>query len=351
MQSRSDSNLKGIDISNWQKGINLNQLKEKGYEVCYIKITEGRGYVDPYFKENYNKAIAAGMKVGVYHYWRGTSSAIEQAQNIVRTLGNKHIDCKIAIDVEQTDGLSYGELNNSVLQLAEELERLIGAEVCIYCNTNYARNVLDKRLGKYSLWVAHYGVNKPGDNPIWDKWAGFQYSDSGTSNVNESLDLDEFTEEIFINGESLKATENKTFSTNARAKVALDPRSNPSNDYTDLGEIYAGERIQVLAEICDKEDYLPVKYWKDALGCESSKVWVNANEDYLEIDTNARSFNIVTELDARYEPSDNSERMGYVKNNERLYVHKIEGNYALATYYAGNGYKTAWFTKQYIIKD
>ena len=197
----------------------------------------------------------------------------------------------------------------------------------------------------------HYGVNKPGDNHICDKWAGFQYSDSGTSNVNGSLDLDEFTEEIFIDGESLKATENKTFPTNARAKIALDQRSNPSDDYTDLGEVYAGERIQVLAEICDKQDYLPVKYWKDALGCESSKVWVNANEDYLEIDTNARSFNIITELDVRYEPTSNSDRMGYVKNNERLYVHKIEGNYALATYYEGNGYKTAWFTKQYIIKD
>ncbi|HHQ4408884.1 hypothetical protein P5F55_04430 [Clostridium perfringens] len=40
--------------------------------------------------------------------------------------------------------------------------------------------------------------------------------------------------------------------------------------------------------------------------------------------------------------------MGYVKNNEILYGHKIEGNYALETYYAGNGYKTAWFTKKYI---
>lgn len=29
--------------------------------------------------------------------------------------------------MEQTDGLTYEELNNSVLQLAEELERLIGA--------------------------------------------------------------------------------------------------------------------------------------------------------------------------------------------------------------------------------
>ncbi|WP_410170377.1 hypothetical protein ACSXEW_07375 [Clostridium perfringens] len=38
--------------------MNLNQLKERVYEVCYIKITEGRGYIDLCFEENYNKAIA-----------------------------------------------------------------------------------------------------------------------------------------------------------------------------------------------------------------------------------------------------------------------------------------------------
>ena len=109
-----------------------------------------------------------------------------------------------------------------------------------------------------------------------------------------------------------------------------------------LGEIYAGKRIQVLEEGDDREDYLPVKYQKDVLECESLKVWVNSNQDYLEIDVDARSFNIVIELDARYEPSADSKRMGYVKNNERLYVRKIEGNYA------GNGYNIAWFTNTYI---
>ncbi|HHQ4408885.1 TPA: GH25 family lysozyme [Clostridium perfringens] len=60
----------------------------------------------------------------------------------------------------------------------------MGVEVCIYCNTNYARNVLDNRLRKYSLWVAHYGVDKPGENHTWYKWVGFQYSENGTLNVN-----------------------------------------------------------------------------------------------------------------------------------------------------------------------
>ncbi|MFY8223615.1 N-acetylmuramoyl-L-alanine amidase [Clostridium perfringens] len=140
-------------------------------------------------------------------------------------------------------------------------------------------------------------------------------------------------------------------STNAKAIANLDPRDNPSSIYKDLGEIYKGERIRVLPEICDKKDYLPIIYWKDTTNIESQKVWVSAKQNYLKIDTNATVINVVTELDARYIKSQRSSKMGYVKNGERLYVHKIESGYALGTYFASNGYKTAWFTAKYISLD
>ncbi|KXA10975.1 N-acetylmuramoyl-L-alanine amidase [Clostridium perfringens] len=140
-------------------------------------------------------------------------------------------------------------------------------------------------------------------------------------------------------------------STNAKAIVDLDPRDNPSNLYRDVGEIYKGERIRVLPEVCDKKNYLPIIYWKDTPNTESQKVWVNANQNYLKIDTNATVINVVTELDARYTKSQTSSKMGYVKNGERLYIHKIENGYALGTYFASDGYKTAWFTAKYISLD
>lgn len=140
-------------------------------------------------------------------------------------------------------------------------------------------------------------------------------------------------------------------SCNAIARVALDPRNTPSEDYTDLGEIFAGDSIRILPEVCDKRYYLPVKYWKDAKAEESERVWVNAKQSVLKLKTNATVFNVVTQLDARYYPSASSNTMGYVECGERLYVHKIEGNYALATYFSSNGHRTAWFTKAYIRMD
>lgn len=137
-------------------------------------------------------------------------------------------------------------------------------------------------------------------------------------------------------------------STNARALVNLDPRDRASSTYEDLGEIYENERFKVLPEVCDKGNYLPIQYWRDGINSESQKVWVSANQKYMMIDTYHRVFNVITELDARYEPKPDSDTMGFVTNGERLYVHKTEGNYALCTYFAGNGYKTAWFTKAYL---
>lgn len=136
--------------------------------------------------------------------------------------------------------------------------------------------------------------------------------------------------------------------TNAVARVNLDPRDVPSGTYTDLGEIYANESVRILPEVCDKKWFLPITYWKDPSNSESGKVWVNCNQSYLRLKTNATVYNVVTTLDARYTPSGSSKLMGYVKNGETLYVHKIEGGYALATYFSGAGYKTAWFTAKYI---
>ncbi|MDK0702376.1 N-acetylmuramoyl-L-alanine amidase [Clostridium perfringens] len=169
--------------------------------------------------------------------------------------------------------------------------------------------------------------------------------------IAEAINEKEIEENIKPEGQEDSLKEKFLKSTNAKAIANLDPRDNPSSIYKDLGEIYKGERIRVLPEICDKKDYLPIIYWKDTTNIESQKVWVSAKQNYLKIDTNATVINVVTELDARYIKSQRSSKMGYVKNGERLYVHKIESGYALGTYFASNGYKTAWFTAKYISLD
>lgn len=63
--------LKGIDVSKWQGGVNWNEVKEDGTEFAIIREGWGKkspAQIDKKFKENYENAKAVGIPVGFYHY-------------------------------------------------------------------------------------------------------------------------------------------------------------------------------------------------------------------------------------------------------------------------------------------
>ena len=56
--------LNGIDISNWQSGINLAVVP---CDFVVIKATEGTGYVNPDYERAYRQAKTAGKCLGIYY--------------------------------------------------------------------------------------------------------------------------------------------------------------------------------------------------------------------------------------------------------------------------------------------
>lgn len=63
--------LNGIDISNWQSGINLAVVP---CDFVVIKATEGTGYVNPDYERAYRQAKTAGKCLGIYLcvWWKYT---------------------------------------------------------------------------------------------------------------------------------------------------------------------------------------------------------------------------------------------------------------------------------------
>ena len=199
MDSRDVKNIKGIDISNWQGENDFAKVKAQGIEVVYMKASEGATYKDKYLVQNYQGCKAQGLKIGFYHFLRGTSDAVVQAKHFYDCIEGMDYDCKLAIDIEVTDGLSSQDLSNKVVAFADEIKRLSGNDVVVYTYTSFAQNNLTKDLAKYPLWVAHYGVNTPSDNPIWSNWIGFQYTDKAIiDGVGDKVDADEFKDAIYL---------------------------------------------------------------------------------------------------------------------------------------------------------
>ncbi len=191
----------GIDVSQWQGNIDFEQVAAFGIRVVYIRSSLGGGFIDPYFEQNYQRAKAAGLQIGFYHYVtaRTTSQAQYQARFFVQTIQGRDFDCRLAMDFEDLTNLSAAEANEIGLAFIQELEKASGKETVVYSNTYNAGAVFGGALTQYPLWAAEYGVSQPSSAVNWSSWAGWQYTDQGqVPGISGYVDRDVFTDAIFL---------------------------------------------------------------------------------------------------------------------------------------------------------
>lgn len=193
--------INGIDVSMWQANIDFSKVKAAGYEIVYIKATEGFNIKDKKFEQNYKNAKANGLKVGVYHFFNPRQNAISQADAFYNAIKDKDIDCKLAIDVETSNGTDKDTLARMVCNFADAIIANTGLEVVVYTYTSFANTSLGKAVSKYPAWIAEYGSKAPKSNAIWGtNYIGWQYSSTGkvSGSGSTDTDLDYFTNDIYL---------------------------------------------------------------------------------------------------------------------------------------------------------
>ena len=94
----------GIDISVWQKGINLSKAKNEGVKFAILRGMYGNEK-DTEFETYYKNAKAIGLDVGVYQWGRAANvaQAREEAQNVLQE-AKDFADETIRIINKQTSG-------------------------------------------------------------------------------------------------------------------------------------------------------------------------------------------------------------------------------------------------------
>lgn len=153
----------GIDISRWQRNFDFNAAKNEGVTFAIIKGGGGDDglYTDVCFNENYLKAKALGIPVGVYWFSMATTvdRALEEAEYFFRNvLSGKSFELPIFIDVEHQRMLSLEKekLTDVVDAWCRQIESL-GGYVGIYASVSTFNNRMDdERLSRYVHWVAQW---------------------------------------------------------------------------------------------------------------------------------------------------------------------------------------------------
>ena len=192
---------RGIDISEFQGEIDFEEVRRSGIEAVYIRVGAGK-YTDEYFAENYERAKAAGLKIGFYHYVtaRSVEEGRRQARFFASLAAGREPDMRLAMDFEYFGSLSVSQINAISEAYLDELTALTKREAVIYSDLSNARNIFSRALAeKYPLWAAQYGADEPSANGKWREWVGFQYTDEGrVGGIYGNVDRNIFSEGIFL---------------------------------------------------------------------------------------------------------------------------------------------------------
>lgn len=194
----NDAPRYGIDVSGHQQNVDWKYWWGKGKRHAFVKATEGTGYKNPYFSQQYNGSADVGMKRGSYHFaLPNNSSGAAQANYFVDNGGGWSKDGKTlpgALDMEWNPygSTCYGKSQAGMRAWIKDFHDTYKARTGRYPVIYTGKSWWDQCVGgghnfgdTVPLWVARYS-DSPGALPAgWSNYTFWQYS-------SDPIDQNEF---------------------------------------------------------------------------------------------------------------------------------------------------------------
>ena len=183
--------MNGVDISNYQRGLTIQQLRDAGKDFAIIKLTEGTSFVDGSAFEFYKEAYELGFPVGGYCYSHAINAqqAAEEAAFLLRNINKFPMPCGIYLDIEESEQLALSR--DTLLDIIRAWCKVIDAAnytpgIYSSAGTLWAKVSPNSVPVGCLVWVAKWSSTPP-DLPC-DLW---QSSDCGTiPGYNGPVDTD-----------------------------------------------------------------------------------------------------------------------------------------------------------------
>jgi len=182
--------IRGIDVSAHNGVIDMDKVKKSGMDFIFIKASEGKDFKDKMFRQNYDKAKKAGLKIGIYHFFRFDRDGVEQALNLLKTIGERKPDLGIVIDVEKTGNSASVPQDSVNIRLSQMVDylNLLGHRVMFYTNREGYYDYIAETFPGSPLWICGFS-----ENPINAEWTFWQFNHRGkVDGINGDVDMNAF---------------------------------------------------------------------------------------------------------------------------------------------------------------
>ncbi len=191
--------VRGVDVSSYQGEIDWQVLSGQNIRFAFIKATEGSTYTDRCFNANFEGAIAAGLRVGAYHFFSYDSSGSEQAAHFIDTVPIAERMLPPVVDVE-----FYGTYSDApaaadhvlpeLTVLLDTLEAHYGMKPLLYATGKAYNLYIAEHFPENGIWIRDI-LKKPSlsDGREWIFW---QYTDreklDGYNGKEQFIDMNVF---------------------------------------------------------------------------------------------------------------------------------------------------------------
>jgi lysozyme len=181
----------GIDVSNHQKDIDWGKVAEDDIAAVYMKSTEGQGFVDKRFAENWAGSAKAGIRRGAYHFFTLCAPGAAQADNFLRVVPLDPEALPPAVDLEFSNCPERPDKAGVLRELTtfvDKVESATGKKVVIYAISSFTeayplpdtlvrerwvRSLWDRPdENNWKIWQASarsriHGIGEPTDLNVW----------------------------------------------------------------------------------------------------------------------------------------------------------------------------------------
>lgn len=192
---RHPPGIQGMDVSSHQGNVDWNRAWAQGARFAYVKATEGTGYRNPYFAQQYNGSANIGMLRGAYHFaLPGITSAAAQADYFVENGGGWSADGRTLpplLDIEYNPyrrlgnicyNMSPAEMVDWIRAFSDRVSARTGRVPMIYTTTDWWRTCTGNSaaFSANPLHIANHNPVGAGTLPAgWSRHAVWQYSSAG----------------------------------------------------------------------------------------------------------------------------------------------------------------------------
>lgn len=187
--------MNGIDISRWQKDIQLSRVP---CDFVIVKATQGTRYVSPTFRQQISSAQSLGKYLGIYHY-ASSGGAAAEAEHFLKSIDGFIGKAILVLDWEGEQNANFNNPSYA-LDFLNYVKRRTGITPFIYMSKSVCRQY--KWDASFPLWCAQYKNQQPSGYQAqpwtdskgfgaWDAPKIFQYSSKGQlDGYSGNLDLD-----------------------------------------------------------------------------------------------------------------------------------------------------------------